>query len=71
MTAEVLPVGKRNATTGEYETVGYEWVLYAPNGLPLAQQVRASSTEAAAWRAFRRYWRTCAEIGHTTWDNCD
>lgn len=48
--------------------VGYRWVLYAPNGSPIAQQAAPSPTEKAAKRSFTRYCDLTAEIDSNGWD---
>ena len=65
--ATVDAVRKPDTSTGKYKIVGYEWVLYATNGRPIAQQARRSSSERGAWRAFRVFCTAAQDISDEPW----
>ncbi len=71
MTADVDEVIEPDEGIDRFRVTGYRWVVCAENGARIAQQARPSSTEHASWRAFRRFWKKAADVGYTTWSNCD
>lgn len=68
LTASVESVLAHDSAARQVEIVGYRWVLHARNGRPLAQQVRHSVSQRAAWQAFRLFCREAQDISDEPWE---